>query len=54
MISRRAFLIGAGAFLTQSFLLEAQACVNQTGAPLLPVPPHPRQTIDVTPVFRSI
>ena len=45
MISRRAFLIGAGAFLTPSFLLEARACIKETGAPLLPVPPNPRQMI---------
>ena len=45
MISRRAFLIGAGSFLTPSFLLEAAACIKETGAPLLPVPPNPRQTL---------
>ena len=45
MITRRAFLIGAGAFLTPSFVLEARACIEETGAPLLPVPPNPRQMI---------
>ena len=49
MISRRAFLIGAGAFLTPSFLLEAEDCIDTTGTPLLPVPPHPRQTIFAYP-----
>lgn len=45
MISHRALLIGAGSFLTPSFLLEATACIKETGAPLLPAPLHPRQTI---------
>jgi len=45
MISRRAFLIGAGSFLTPSFLLEARACINETGSPLLPAPLNPRQTL---------
>ena len=49
MISRRAFLVGAGAFLTPSFLLEARACIEETGAPLLPTPPNPRQTLFAYP-----
>jgi len=45
MISRRSFLIGAGAFLTAGFLADAKACIAESGKPLLLAPPQPREIL---------
>lgn len=49
MISRRWFLIGTGAFLTSSFVADAEACIAETGAPLLVPPPRAHQTLFAYP-----